>query len=262
MYYSCSLLKHLVYLHVLAIQLFFIGNVASLNLTNDYLHHKCRINQGKYQSGSEYEKNLNSLTRDLSTNKFPTGFIHISNGEPPNYVTIIFQCRGDSHGPNCRSCFSTAVAGFHRRCSRNKGGIIWYDQCFLDVSMINDRMPRKLNYENTFPMHNPNNVREDTKAFDKKTRDFLYKLIAKADKPDKDGVNFLYYAAEEMRIGTNKVYAMVQCAKDIQSCKVCLEWSIKELSKCCGGKKGARILGTSCNIRYELYPFIRTYKTL
>ncbi|KAL9292291.1 putative cysteine-rich repeat secretory protein 36 [Arabidopsis thaliana] len=61
-----------------------------------------------------------------------------------------------------------------------------------------------------------------------------------------------------MRLGTKNLYAMVQCALDIFECKVCLEWSINELSKCCHSKKGARFLGTSCNIRYELYPFLST----
>jgi len=51
------------------------------------------------------------------------------------------------------------------------------------------------------------------------------------------------YAAGEMRLGTKNLYAMVQCALDIFECKVCLEWSINELSKCCHSKKGARFFG-------------------
>ncbi|XP_010510843.1 PREDICTED: cysteine-rich repeat secretory protein 34-like [Camelina sativa] len=248
MYSSYSLCKCLISFYILAIQLL-ICSVSSLNITNEYLNHKCRVNQGKYQPGSKYEKDLNSLIRFVADDT-RQGFVHSSNTEGRNSTTIIFQCRGD--------CYDTAVAGFRKRCPRNKGGIIWYDQCFLDISMINDQAPRKMNYKNAFSMHNPNNVRGDTKLFNKKTKEFLQQLVVKADKTGPDGVEFLYYAAAEERIGTQKVYAMVQCAKDVADCQPCLEWSINQLSKCCDGKKGARVLGTSCNLRYELYPFLRT----
>jgi len=124
--------------------------------------------------------------------------------------------------------------------------------------MINDNSPRRMNYDNIFSMHNPNNVRGNVNSFNKKTTEFLYKLIGKADRLDVDGINFLYYAAGEMRLGKQTLFAMVQCAKDILSCKDCLEWSINELSKCCHGKQGARVLGTEGTLRYELYPFLRS----
>ncbi|CAH8261566.1 unnamed protein product [Arabidopsis lyrata] len=240
----------LVSFHILAIQLL-IRSVSSLNITNEYLNHKCRVEQGKYQPGSEYEKDLNSITGNVATEKFVNGFVHSAIKDGTNSATVIFQCRGDSYRSKCNSCYATALAGFRKRCPRNKGGIIWYDQCFLDISMINEGAPRKVNYKNTFPMHNPNNVRGDTKLFNKKTNDFFQQLIAKADKADKDDIELLYYAAGEKRIGTNKLYAMVQCTS-------CLEWSISHLSKCCDGKQGARVLGTACNLSYELYPFLRT----
>lgn len=124
--------------------------------------------------------------------------------------------------------------------------------------MFNDRVPRKMNYKNTFTMHNPNNVKGDTKLFDKKTKHLLQQLTVKADQPDVNGIDLLYYAAGEEKIGTQKVYAMVQCAKDVLECQTCLEWSIRQLSKCCDGKQGARVLGNSCSLRYEIYPFLRT----
>ncbi|ESQ47673.1 hypothetical protein EUTSA_v10022153mg [Eutrema salsugineum] len=258
MYSSYFQSKRLVSIHILAIQLLLVRSVSSLNLTNAYLHHKCFLNQGNYKPGSKYEKDLNSLISHLSTGNFPDGFEHMSNEEaPPNSVNVIIQCRGDSYGSTCRSCFATAVAELRRRCPRNKGATIWYDQCFLDIGTINST-PRKIDYQNTFSMHNPNNMKGDKESFNKKTRDFLSSLILKADKAEANSTNLLYYAAGEISLGANKLYAMVQCAKDIARCKDCLEWSIRQLSKCCDGKQGARVLGTSCNLRYEIYPFLRT----
>lgn len=111
MHSSYSLSKCLVCFIVLAIQLL-IRNVSALNRTNAYLHHKCLVNQGKYKPRSEYEENLNYLIDHISsTQKFPDGFTHTSRGEAPNFVTIVFQCRGDSYGSKCRSCYATSVSG-------------------------------------------------------------------------------------------------------------------------------------------------------
>ncbi|EOA32330.1 hypothetical protein CARUB_v10015592mg [Capsella rubella] len=147
-----------------------------------------------------------------------------------------------------------------RKCQRHKGGIIWYDQCLLIITSISDENSRKIDYKNTFSMHNPKNVNEDPESFNKKTISFLNELVLKAIKPD--GVNLVFYASGEKNLGTKKLYAMVQCAKDTLQCRKCLEWILRELPKCCNGKQGARFLSASCNVRYELYPFLRTLKTL
>ncbi|XP_047336129.1 cysteine-rich repeat secretory protein 38-like [Impatiens glandulifera] len=39
-------------------------------------------------------------------------------------------------------------------------------------------------------------------------------------------------------------------------CKKCLDGVIDELPSCCDGKEGGRVVGASCNIRYEIYPFV------
>jgi len=97
--------------------------------------------------------------------------------------------------------------------------------------------------------------------FNRETSALLEKLTTKAtDKKNIDGANQLVlYAAGEKRIGTKKVYAMVQCTKDLvfTTCSSCLEWIFRMYSDCCDGKQGGRVLGTSCNFRYELYPFLR-----
>lgn len=110
MYSSYSLSKRLVSFNILAIQLL-ICSASSLNLTNDYLNHKCRVDQGKYQPGSEYEKELNTLSRSVATHHFTDGFTHMSNSRDTKSITIIFQCRGDSYSSKCNSCYATAFAG-------------------------------------------------------------------------------------------------------------------------------------------------------
>lgn len=65
----------------------------------------------------------------------------------------------------------------------------------------------KIDYENTFSMHNPNNMNGDINLFNKKTRDLLNKLILIAYK--RNGSDRVYYATGEEHLGTKKVYAMV-----------------------------------------------------
>ncbi|CAN8274284.1 unnamed protein product [Cochlearia groenlandica] len=268
MYSSHSLPKQILLFHVFVTQLMFICNASSLNITNTYLHHKCLVNQGDYKPGSIFDKNLNNLIRAMSTSDFSLGFKNISVGEAPNYVTIKVQCRGDSYGVKCRSCFGAGIWGLRSKCPSTKGSIIWYDQCFIEISKnnINDMAFKKLDYENNFSMHNAKKVSGDAKMFDKETISLLENLSLKANNEANKGEDgqIALYASGEKRLGTNNVYAMVQCIRDIhlmhkmKKCKECLDTIIKEFPKCCDGKQGGRVLGTSCTFRFELYPFIRT----
>lgn len=111
MKFSYSLSKRFVFPN-LAIQFLIIHSVSSLNITNEYLNHKCFLNQGIYNSGSEYKDSLNILFRKVRTDDYArTGFMHLTKGPASDSVTVMFQCRGDSYGSKCRTCADTAVAG-------------------------------------------------------------------------------------------------------------------------------------------------------
>ncbi|XP_018437873.1 putative cysteine-rich repeat secretory protein 35 [Raphanus sativus] len=258
MKFSYSLSKRFVFLN-LAIQFLITHSVSSLNITNEYLNHKCLLNQGIYNVGSEYENNLNILFRKVRTDGYAqTGSMHLSKDPNFDSLTVMFQCRGDSYGSKCRTCADTAVAGFRKRCLRNKGGIIWYDQCFLWVSAFGESMSIKTNYKNIFSMYNPNNVRGDAKLFAKRAMNFLSELTLKVKKNTGASSVIIYYAAGKKKFGKITLYAMVQCVSETIDCKSCLTWSITKLFKNGDIKQGARILGVNCDVRYELYPFLRS----
>ncbi|CAG7874745.1 unnamed protein product [Brassica rapa] len=241
---------------ILAMQFLIIHSVSSLNLTNEYLNHKCLFNQGKYNSGSEYEKNLNWVFHYIRTRPFENvGFSHTSNGTTTsNFATVVLQCRGDSYGSKsygskCRTCLDTAILGFRKRCPSIKGGMIWYDQCFLYVSTVDIENPSRTNYENVFSMHNPNNVKEDAKLFAKRVLDFFSELTLKVEKTTSDGFRIILYAAGEKKLGKNTLYAMVQCLELTMDCKNCLTWSTTKLFKNDDIKQGARVFGSNCDVR-------------
>ena len=101
------------FLPILSIQFLIIHSVSSLNLTNEYLNHKCLLNQGKYKLGSKYEKNLNMIFDDIRTSHDDiTGYSHSSVGRTTaDFVVVVTQCRGDSYGSKCRTCIDTAITG-------------------------------------------------------------------------------------------------------------------------------------------------------
>ncbi|KAK3222930.1 hypothetical protein Dsin_009955 [Dipteronia sinensis] len=70
------------------------------------------------------------------------------------------------------------------------------------------------------------------------------------------------YAAGEFKLeGSEKetVYGMAQCTRDLSDgdCKTCLDGLIGDFPSCCDGKQGGRVVTGSCNIRYEIYPFVK-----
>ncbi|XP_018490081.1 putative cysteine-rich repeat secretory protein 35 [Raphanus sativus] len=258
MIFSYSLRKQ-IWFPIVAMQFLIIHSVLSLNITNDYLSHKCFLNQGKYNSGSGYEDILNILFGRVRTGDYDiTGFRYTSKKTSPlDSASVMLQCRGDSYGSKCRTCADIAVTGFLKRCPKNKGGIIWYEQCFLYVTAFGDSIRIKTNYKNIFSMYNPNNVRGDGKLFAKRTVDFFSELTLKVEKSAKYN-RVIFYAAGEKKLGKNTLYAMVQCVELTLDCKTCLAWSITKIFMNSDIKQGGRVFGMNCEIRYELYPFFRS----
>lgn len=101
-------------------------------------------------------------------------------------------------------------------------------------------------------MWNVNKV-SGAEGFNENSADLLSELV---DEAVEDGRLF---AEGEMEIGENmKLYGLTQCTRDLSGgeCKRCLDGIISEIPRCCDGKQGGRVVGGSCNFRYEIYPFL------
>nr|XP_023924894.1 cysteine-rich receptor-like protein kinase 6 [Quercus suber] len=65
------------------------------------------------------------------------------------------------------------------------------------------------------------------------------------------------YATGEVPFIDRTIYALVQCSGNLsaENCNSCLHIAITEILTCCYSAIGARVMSTSCYLRYEVYPF-------
>ncbi|KAK3445956.1 hypothetical protein EUGRSUZ_A01727 [Eucalyptus grandis] len=215
----------------------------------DPLSHFCSSSEN-FTAGSPYESNLNKLTSFLYTKTPSSGFGLGSIRQYQDQVYGLALCRGDTSPSDCKACVADAGAEIRRRCPRNKGAIIWYDNCmikYLDTDFFG-----QIDNANKFYMWNVNNV-SYPEAFNGRVRGLLTGLVEEAYTVPK------LYATGEMGLeDKTKLYGLVQCTRDLSAteCKECLEGAIGELPSCCDGKEGGRVVGGSCNFGYEIYPFV------
>ncbi|KAL3754510.1 hypothetical protein ACJRO7_001706 [Eucalyptus globulus] len=191
------------------------------------LFHFCT--SGNFTANSPYESNLNKLTSFLHTKTPPSGFALDSIGRHQHRVYGIALCRGDVSPSVCKACVADAGAEIQRLCPRNKGAIMWYDDCmFNDPALFNLRVTQML-------------TRLAKKAYS------IPKLYA-VGKKRVDG---------KTTLKTGMSHGLVQCTRDLSAaeCKACLEGEIGAIPIKFSGQEGGRLGGASCNFRYETYRF-------
>lgn len=215
------------------------------------LYHFC-FNKENYTHNSPFGANLQELLSLLPTKAAPVGFGTGFKGEGKNQANGLALCRGDVSVNNCKTCVIEATKELQERCPYNKGAIIWYDNCLLKYS--DNHFFGQIDNKNKFYMWNVNDVENPT-SFDPKVKELLSGLAYKASgTPKLYATGELELIDEEMK----KLYGLVQCTRDLSGfdCKKCLDQAISELPNYSSGKRGGRVVGGSCNVRYELYPIV------
>ncbi|XP_028051190.1 cysteine-rich repeat secretory protein 38-like [Camellia sinensis] len=204
----------------------------------------------KFTANSPYESNLNKLMRYLYLKTPPIGFGVGLVGQYHDIANSLSLCHGDVNSKDCAACVVEASGEIRKRCPYNKGSVIWYDNCLVKYS--NTDVFSKIDIGNKFYLWNERNV-SNPLSFNQKTKNLLRQLSQQAYVAPK------MYATGELKLRySEKLYGLVQCTRDLSSvdCKKCLDRIISELPSCCDGQEGGRVVGGSCNFRYEIYPFV------
>ncbi|KAM7465174.1 hypothetical protein LguiB_012736 [Lonicera macranthoides] len=231
-----------------------------------YRHHVCS-NTTTYTPNSTYQTNLNLLLSTLSSNATfssnstnnGTFFSTSTAGQnPPNIAYGLFLCRGDVTSTVCRDCVAIVTAEITNRCPNQKSAVIWYNECMLRYS--NASFFSTVVGEPMFYLVNIANVTDQVTRFQQVLAETMDDLVNRAP-VDNFNDQFVKGFATQQAIVTSsqRLYALVQCTQDLseQDCKGCLQMAVNRLPQCCSGRQGGRVLLTSCNVRYEIYPFYR-----
>ncbi|GMH19471.1 hypothetical protein Nepgr_021312 [Nepenthes gracilis] len=203
---------------------------------------------------NQYRYNLDGLLQKL--NSTDSAFDESTAGESPYQVYGLYLCRGDVTDQICRSCVQNATSTIVNKCPTSAGALIGYDYCmfrFSNVSFFGELESSPIVY-----MWNPANITGTSiDSFEQVVNETFMEIAVEAAEGDWLGQKFATKETNYTAKNGN-LYALGQCSPDLSSadCRSCLKLSVEYLFQCCGGKSGARVfLSSSCNVRYEIYPF-------
>ncbi|KAF8391477.1 hypothetical protein HHK36_023782 [Tetracentron sinense] len=202
-----------------------------------------------------FERNLNLLLLESIYNEgWDSGFYKNTEGEDPDRVYGLFLCRGDVSFDVCQNCTKDATQNIVKQCPGQKSAIIWYDECLIRYS--NTSFFSIMTETPGLFMWNTQNVSEPDRF--NKTLSDMFKVLANQTAFDP---SIPMYATGRIEVSNfsdfEKLYGLAQCTQDLSrpDCYRCLGNAISTLLEFCYGMKGGRVLGPSCSVRYEVYPF-------
>lgn len=215
----------------------------------------CPSTDSNYTVGSEFQWNLNLLLiRSLYNNGSNSFYAKASVGDDPDKVHGLYLCRGDVAPEDCQKCIDVAIEQILRECPLKKQAIIWYDQCLVRYSNVS--FASTLDHSAYRILYNTRNVSQP-EQFKGNLRAMFDNLTTQATTVNSS----VKYAANSDEISPfQTLYGMVQCLPDLsaEDCFFCVKSALSVVSNQLFGAtvpSGGRILGASCNLRYELYPF-------
>ncbi|XP_052203604.1 cysteine-rich receptor-like protein kinase 10 isoform X5 [Diospyros lotus] len=217
---------------------------------SERLYNIC-TNTTAYTSNSAFGTNLNTLLSALSNATTATGFYNSTAGNSSSdRVYGLFLCRGDVSPQACRQCVANASVDLVKLCPTQREAIVWYDDCLLrysNQSVFSNQV--------VVSMSNTQDIGTSSLTQFKQVLDETMGDIANQAARNQSGRKF---ATKEANFsGDQKLYTLAQCTADlsISACNSCLADANSRLPACCEGKQGGRVLKSSCNVRYEIYPF-------
>ncbi|KAL6559862.1 hypothetical protein OROGR_004979 [Orobanche gracilis] len=228
---------------------------------NPLLNKICANTTGNYTQGGAFAKNMKSLL-DVLYDQTPTnhGFRSATWGEGRDRAYGLALCRGDVSSDDCSDCIYYGRCKITRRCS-GRDAVVWFDYCYVKYSGRD--FFGNIDHGNDFILVNVDDVGESDKE---KFRKAVIDLLSKVSKTATEKAE-LFFEGEELFDGKKNttIYTMAQCSRDLSSssCYECLDDAVKELPiyKREGYSVGGRVVGTSCNVRYEIYSFLNLKAT-
>ncbi|KAL2931627.1 Cysteine-rich receptor-like protein kinase 10 [Bienertia sinuspersici] len=232
----------------------FMSIIIMISKTTSAQKYYCS-NTTMFANNSQYETNLNTLFRFLSSNATnPNGYYQAeaSNINTANEVVYgHFLCRGDKNTSSCKDCVTTATTTDLPKtyCPNRKEAVIWYDDCMVRYS--NKSFFGKMDTVPALLLFNTNNVTGNVTRFEELLGNMMKNEVAvrapNGGSKKKFATDFANYTVFQT------IYGLGQCTPDLSpsDCNTCLLNGIGSFNN----KQGAQVLQPSCIVRYEIYPF-------
>ncbi|KAL2324339.1 hypothetical protein Fmac_023397 [Flemingia macrophylla] len=234
--------------HLLLLSLFLLLNYAT-EAAPTYASDVC-TGDSYYRPNTTYATNLRLLLSSLVSNVTLHGGFYLTNISlgNPGEVKGLFLCRGDVTPAVCQDCVAAAAENITHRCTNQTEAIIWYDECLL-------RYTNLTYFNHIVPSITLENVQSVPDSDASRFNDLLGSTLNGVVQEAVNSLSGNMFATKEANFTSSiKLYTLAQCTPDLSSfdCNMCLTGAITPLGN---GKRGARNLLPSCNLRYELYPF-------
>ncbi|GLT51920.1 hypothetical protein SLA2020_252910 [Shorea laevis] len=228
----------------------FISLVLTLSSTQQggWLADPCLYGTGNFTSNGTYHTNRNRLLSfftSISENDY--GFYNVSSvGRNPDQVNGIALCRGDVKPDVCLGCIKDAAIELRDSCL-TKEAAQFYDNCMLRYSNNSILGVRNNNGFFRWP---EGGVTQDVSAFS----DALTSLLDSLRRTAAAGGSLQKFATGmTMAPPVDSIYALVQCTPDLSQlqCSSCLSQAFERIPKCCLARRGGKIFGPSCIVRFD-----------
>ncbi|KAL3738833.1 hypothetical protein ACJRO7_020238 [Eucalyptus globulus] len=208
---------------------------ARLVKPNAYIYSGC--SQEKYQPGSLFESNLNSvLTSVVSSSSQATyNSFAVGNGTaapPEGLIYGLYQCRGDLNLVECSGCIQSAVSQMSLVCPYSYGASLQLDSCYVRYEHMDflGRLDTGLRY------HKCSKSAGSDQEFFRRRDDVLADL--------RGAIGF-----RVSRSGL--VQGFAQCLGDLSTadCSSCLSQAVEESRTLCGTAAAADVFLAQCYVR-------------
>ncbi|CAH8272973.1 unnamed protein product [Arabidopsis lyrata] len=189
---------------------------------------------------------LSTLASNVSTRD---GYYNGSVGEGPEKIYALGLCIPRTDPKVCSDCIQIASTGLLQNCPNQTDSYDWRSQktlCFVRYS--NSSFSNKMDLEPTMIIGDLNSglFQGNLTAYSRTWEVFMKSMITRVGRTR-------YLADISPRIGSARIYALMQCIPGISSleCGNCIRENVRMYQNCCNGFIGGTIRKPVCFLRWD-----------